>query len=139
MMSTHSVLVIDDDKAIGAMIAALLAKIDVSTEVFDSAQMGLQRLNEIRFPVVITDLRMPNMGGEELIQYIKRTDPFVQVFVITADARTDRIGNCFAIGASDVFLKTENLSSLVGSVAEAISRSERWNDHFLSHELTDSV
>ncbi|HIK91049.1 MAG TPA: response regulator [Planctomycetes bacterium] len=128
-MEPTKVLVVDDDDAIVTMIGARLARIGISIVPADHARQGLARMQEHHFPVVITDLYMPGMQGEELICTLKREYPFTQIIVITGETTTERIRRCLTLGVTDFFFKTEDLSSLDTSVSQALCRSVRWQHH----------
>lgn len=82
------VLVVDDEPGIAAFIAEALALDGIAATAVTDGQVAQDALLERSFDVVITDLRMPGIGGERLLSFIAETRPELEgrVIVITGDA-----------------------------------------------------
>ena len=82
---------------------------------------GLERISEARPGVVITDLKMPGMGGIEVIDRVKQFDPDIVVVVITGFATVDTAVEAMKAGAYDFIPKpftAEELRAIIGRAVE---------------------
>jgi CheY-like chemotaxis protein len=71
----RTILVVDDEPEFGKLLAELLRRRGYETEYVESAAAALLRLQERDFDMVLTDLRMPKMSGEDLWQTLRRERP----------------------------------------------------------------
>jgi CheY-like chemotaxis protein len=77
------VLAVDDDPAVLELLAEVVKSVGYDVEAATSGAEALQKLGESRFEMVLTDLQMPNMSGEELAHEIERTRPGLPVVFIS--------------------------------------------------------
>ena len=80
------ILIIDDEYATCLMLQRKLKREEYDTEIADSGKAALDKLKTDHFDLVVTDMRMPGMMGDELIQEVKKIDPDLPVIIITAYA-----------------------------------------------------
>jgi len=69
------ILIVDDEPEFGQLLSDLLRQRGYDTEYVDSAAAALGRVHERDFDIVLTDLRMPTMSGEDLWQTLRRERP----------------------------------------------------------------
>ena len=72
MASSDIVHVIDDDEAMRESLAFLLKSAKVAVEVYPSAMAFLERLPTVKGGCIITDVRMPDLSGIDLLQRLRR-------------------------------------------------------------------
>ena len=77
------VLIADDEKNFARVLKAELGREGHSTEVSANGREALERLKEQEFDVLILDLKMPRMSGEELLSRIMTAYPGAKVIVTT--------------------------------------------------------
>jgi DNA-binding NtrC family response regulator len=124
--SDTPILFVDDDPIIHKVMAKYLKNWNV-TSVF-SGEEALDRLENENFVIVITDLRMPGMGGIALLHEIKaKYNNRVQVIVVTVSDDLDDLVDALDGGASDFLLKPLNKEVLIEVVQHTEKRIERWN------------
>ena len=85
--SQASVLVVDDDVAVGSVLAALLKQDGFEATFVPNAQAALATLEKRPFDLVMSDVRMPGMDGFQLLATLKRLMPEVPVVLLTAPSR----------------------------------------------------
>ncbi|HEU0012948.1 MAG TPA: sigma-54 dependent transcriptional regulator, partial [Longimicrobium sp.] len=85
-MSEPKILVIDDETAILDTLRILLRREGFQVETAVGGAQGVQKLDEVRPDVVLTDVRMPNVGGLEVLLAAKEVDPSLPVILMTAQA-----------------------------------------------------
>ncbi len=94
----------------------------------ESAEQGLQILDEQDFQMVLVDLRMPGMDGITAIEHIRaRTDAKagVPVIVVTADIAPDLRDRCLAAGADDVIFKPVAMDALFDAMGRILARDSQ--------------
>jgi signal transduction histidine kinase len=99
------VLVIDDDEAIRISCRRILAREGYAVEVFERGADGLSRLREAAPPLLLVDLKMPEMDGFQVLEEVRRTDPNVVVVVITGYATIATAVEAMKAGAYDFLPK----------------------------------
>jgi CheY-like chemotaxis protein len=71
----NGILVIDDDHDVREIISQILADLDYEVKSAHNGKTGIELFNSARkFDLVITDIRMPGMSGNEVAEYIRRSD-----------------------------------------------------------------
>jgi len=81
-----TIIVIDDEKAIRDSCCQLLTKDGYRAETAINGDIGLQKIRDIKPDLAIIDLKMPGMGGMELLEKIEDVDPNIISIVITGYA-----------------------------------------------------
>jgi two-component system response regulator FixJ len=114
--------VIDDDEAVRQSIEFLLRSAEVEVCSYDSPKAFLEALPGIRSGCVITDVRMPEMSGIELLQRLRETGPGLPVIVITGHGDVPLAVEAMKIGAVDFLEKPFDDEVLIAAVRAAISQ-----------------
>ena len=78
------ILVVDDEKKMRHILQLMLEREGFSAEQAGNGKEALDMLKRKRFDMVITDLKMPEMGGMALLEEAKKLDPDFPILVITA-------------------------------------------------------
>jgi two-component system, LuxR family, response regulator FixJ len=112
--------VIDDDEGLRESLAFLLRSAELEVRSFDSAKGFLKVLPDATLGCVVTDVRMPDMSGIELLRRLKELKVGVPVIVITGHGDIALAVEAMKIGAADFFEKPFNDDLLVASVRAAL-------------------
>ncbi len=107
-----NLLIVDDDHSLRSMLSFVLGKEGYQVEEAQSAGEALKKLKSRRFDLVISDIRMPDLNGIELLKKIKIHDPDLPVIMITAYAATQDAIEAMKLGAEDYIMKPFNLEEL---------------------------
>src|SRR5437867_10691444 len=83
---TPSVLVVDDESAILDTLRILLRNEGFEPHVAHGGRKALEQIEALRPDIVLTDIRMPNVGGVEVLAAARESDPDVPVILMTAQA-----------------------------------------------------
>ena len=86
MSQKATILVIDDEEAMRDSCHQVLSKDGYATETAENGHSGLQKTREVKPDLVLIDLKMPGMGGMELLEKIRDIDPNIVSVVITGYA-----------------------------------------------------
>lgn len=99
------ILVVDDEKKMRHILQLMLEREGFSTEQAENGKEALEMLKQKRFDMVITDLKMPVMGGMSLLEETKKIDPDFPILVITAYGTIENAVEAMQKGAVDYITK----------------------------------
>ena len=100
-----TVLVVEDDLAMRHMIQEVLAPAEADVVEVDSSQGALAYLENHDVAVVVTDLRMPRVGGLEVLRFAKKRNALTQVILLTGHATVESAVEALKSGAYDYLRK----------------------------------
>ena len=120
-MSTPRVLVVDDEVDIRKLIEITLARMGVETDAAENVECARERLADEQFDLCLTDMRMPDGTGTDLVRHIQTHHPTLPVAVITAYGNTDDAVECMKLGAFDFVSKPVDIHMLRKLVESALS------------------
>jgi two-component system response regulator FixJ len=115
------VYVIDDDDAVRQSLEFLLKTAGISARGFDSAKAFLDILPAIKSGCIITDVRMPEITGIDLLRRLKESGLDVPVIVITGHGDISLAVEAMKIGAVDFFEKPFDDDLLLAAVRSALN------------------
>lgn len=98
-------LIVDDDKAVGTILTQLLRQRGIRADYVPSGAEALRFLETQIVDLVISDLRMPNMDGAELLRELVHLYPDTPVVMLTADGAVGDAVDAMKNGAADFLLK----------------------------------
>lgn len=116
--------IIDDDEGLRESLAFLLRSAALEVRSFESAKAFLEVLPDAALSCVITDVRMPDMSGIELLRRLKELKIGVPVIVITGHGDIALAVEAMKIGAADFFEKPFDDDLLVASVRAALQQQK---------------
>jgi DNA-binding NtrC family response regulator len=116
------ILVVDDEAAQRELLAGFLR--DLEAEVVEAAdgRAALDLARRCLPDVVLSDMRMPGLGGRELLAALKRENPEVEVVLVTAYATVPEAVACLKDGAADYLLKPLELDEVERLLRRAVER-----------------
>ena len=117
-------MVIDDEETMRDSCRQTLSRDGSRVEVAEDGATGLTMLQRESFDLVILDLKMPGVGGMEVLDKIKQDDPETMVIVITGYATVESAVEAMKIGAYDFIPKPFTPDSLRAIVKRALDRRE---------------
>jgi two-component system response regulator FixJ len=124
-VAAHPVVhIIDDDEGQRESLAFLLRSADLEVRSFESAKAFLDKLPQALPGCVITDVRMPDMSGIELLRRLKELKISVPVIVITGHGDIALAVEAMKMGAADFFEKPFDDALLVASVRAALRQRQ---------------
>jgi len=142
MHSPHLVLIVDDEPATVDSFELILNSGGITNilRCHDSRQ-AMEMLSKHPVDVVLLDLVMPHITGEELLEQVKDTHPDVEALIITGIDTVDSAVNCMRLGAFDYLVKPVDENRLVSTVSRALEmrRLKRENSSLHSGFLSDAL
>ena len=134
-----TLLIIDDEKNIREGLAANFEMEDYNVKTAASGQEGLALIEKGDIDLVITDLRMNGMSGEEVLKKVTAETPGIPVIILTGHGSIDAAVDAMRHGAYDFLTKPLNLEQLGLIVKRALAGREMSLQHQqLKQELEDS-
>ena len=131
-----NILIIDDEKNIREGLSAALEMEGYNTVLAENGKQGLELFAKGDIDLVITDLRMPEVTGEQVMQKILSENPGVPVIVLTGHGSIDSAVDAMRLGAYDFLTKPLNLDRLTLIVKRALQGRELSLQHrHLQEEL----
>ncbi len=122
--TSATLLIIDDDEVVRASLAAYLEDSGFSVPQASNGQQGLQVFEQDKPDLVICDLRMPQIGGLELIRQVTELSPQTPVIAVSGAGVNERRGRGLRLGAADYLIKPlEDLAVLEHSAQAALDRA----------------
>ena len=97
----HSILVVDDEAAIGIAIQRLLKKDGYHVDVCTSGEQAIEALGHTPYHLIISDLSMQGMSGMDLLAWTRKNAPETAVIMITAYGSEKTAVDAMKLGASD--------------------------------------
>jgi DNA-binding NtrC family response regulator len=116
----RTVLVVDDEQNMQTVMRMILEGAGHEVRVADSGEAAMAHVLDPKLDVVLTDLRMPGMGGEALVARLREQRPDVPVIVITAHGTISSAVKSIRDGAADYLLKPFEPEQLEVAVLNAI-------------------
>jgi len=116
----ENILVVDDEPGILEICERTLKKRGYNVFTAFNGDDALKLLEKEPIELALVDLRMPQCDGNELLKKIKKSYPFTEVVIITAEATLDAAIESLKNGAFDYILKPFNLTELTAAVKRAL-------------------
>lgn len=134
-----TILVIDDEENIRNGLAANFEMEDYNVRTAASGKEGLSYISKGDIDLVITDLRMDGISGEEVVRKVTTENPGIPVIVLTGHGSIDAAVNAMRDGAYDFLTKPLNLAQLNMIVKRALQGRELSLQHTMLKNQLDSV
>jgi DNA-binding NtrC family response regulator len=118
-----SILVLDDEPIVGKRLRAALEKNGYGVEVFEDSRAALRRLDEKEFDIVVTDVRMEEVDGIQVLEHVLERSRRTRVIVITGYATVEVAREALAKGAFDFIakpFKPDDLRQVIQRAAEGL-------------------
>jgi two-component system NtrC family response regulator len=130
----HQLLVVEDDDSQRRVLEYNLQQEGYTVHKAASAEEGLEILKSTPIDVVVSDIKMPQMSGIDLLSEIKRLDHDIQVILITAYATVDSAIEAMKLGAYDYIRKPLNRDELKIVVKKAVELRRLVNENIRLHQ-----
>jgi DNA-binding NtrC family response regulator len=123
MTEQLEVLLLDDEPIVGKRLKPALAKVGCNVEVFEQPAMALKRIDEKTFDVVVTDIRMDEIDGIQVLEHVTKRSPRTKVIMITGYAMMALAREAMEKGAFDFIAKPfqpDDLRKVIAKAAKAL-------------------
>jgi signal transduction histidine kinase len=121
-MAETTVLVVDDEESVATTIEAILRMDGHDVTAVTTGVEAIRLLNERQFDVILTDLRLGDMDGVEILREVQRTSPESAAIMLTGYASLESAVAALRSGAYDYLMKPSDVEELRATVNRAIER-----------------
>ncbi len=118
------ILIVDDEKNIRMGLSTALRQEGYETLTAENGKEAWNRVNREPLDLVLTDIRMPEMGGIELLQKVSSAYPRIPVIVLTGHGTIETAVTCMHNGAYDFITKPINLERMALLVERALGQQQ---------------
>lgn len=120
----RQILVIDDDDVVRQSIVAYLEDSDFLVKEANSGTLGIERLKNSSPDLIVTDLRMANVDGLDVLKAVQKWKPEIPVIVVSGMGVVRDVVDSLRLGASDYLVKPlVDMEVLVHAVHRCLERS----------------
>lgn len=133
-MAGERILIVDDEEGMRRLLVRVLAREGYETVAVASGPEALQQVGGESFDLVITDIKMPGMGGLDLLQELKSFDPGLPIVVITAYGTVESAVQALRSGAYDYITKPFETDEIKLTVAKALERERLLAENRYLHQ-----
>ena len=123
------IALIDDEPDIVEMTNMAVSRFEEFTPLcFNDAGEALKVIEERKIRVIFTDLLMPGIDGQDIIDQCKNFSWNTDIIVMTGIANIERAFKCFDSGAWEVLLKPVDLSRISAALNRVVDRYKLWHE-----------
>jgi len=123
MSERLEVLILDDEPIVGKRLKPALAKIGCDVEVFVDPRAALEVIDGKDFDIVVTDIRMDEIDGMQVLEHVLKKSPRTKVIMITGYAMMALAREAMDKGAFDFIskpFKPDDLRKVIAKAAQAL-------------------
>jgi len=124
MVAPPRILVVDDEPVVNESCRRVLADEGYEVDTIESGRDGLERASARHFDLVVTDLKMPDLDGMELIRELRRQRPDTAIVVITGYATVPSAIEAMRLGVADYIEKPFTPQQLSEAAHRAVAAAE---------------
>ncbi len=123
-MPKNSILLVEDDKSLMAVMSHYLSKNDYKVLEFEDAKTACQRMPSLEFDLALIDMNLGELSGYDVLHSIKNNHPLVEVIIMTAYATVNDAVQTIKEGAYDYLTKPVKESDLILHINNALKKRE---------------
>ncbi len=123
MSETLQILLLDDEPIVGKRLKPALTKIGCEVEVFQDPIAAVARIDQKEFDIVVTDIRMDELDGMQVLEHVHNKSPRTKVIMITGYAMIALAREAMERGAFDFIakpFKPDDLRKVIAKAAQAL-------------------
>ena len=120
------VLIVDDEQIVGKRLKSALEKHGYAVEVFQSGQSAIDRLQEKQFDIVVSDIRIDEVDGLDIVEAVQNSSSRTKTILITGYATVEVAREALVKGAFDFIAKPfrpKDLRKVIEKAAREIKKS----------------
>jgi YesN/AraC family two-component response regulator len=115
------ILVVDDEEILRSTLKRVLNRDDMETTLTASAKEALALLENEKFDLIITDVKMPEMDGITFLKTVRSNDPEVPIVILTGFATVEMTRDALQSGAYNFITKPFEVENILGIVKKGLS------------------
>ncbi len=117
------ILILDDEPLVGRRLKPILQR-DYHVEIFVDPKKALARMQEKKFDIVVTDIRMQGLDGLQVLENVRAKSPETKVIMITGYATLEAAQEAVTKGAFDFIAKPFRIGTIRDAIIKAAQALE---------------
>ncbi len=134
-MQKEKILIIDDEDFILQLSRDILTKINYNVKTTSDGNKGIKLLENEKFDLLLTDIKMPEINGLDVIRHVRTNNKEIPIIVITGHGTLDTAINALKLGAQGFILKPFTPVELRTAVAEALEKTRLLSENIRMRTL----
>ena len=126
-MSNKKLMLVDDEEGIRRFLGLTLVDLGYTVQTAENGQAALELLKSFRPSIILTDIKMPQMDGIELLKTVKREFPEIEVIMLTGHGDLDLAIESLKFDAADFITKPINDEVLEISLVRILEKIQMKN------------
>jgi len=118
------ILITDDDEVLCYLLKEELINEGFSVDVVYDGKFAIEQVNKKNYDLLLLDLEMKEVSGEEVLKYAQENHPSLQIIVLTAKYDVRTAINCIKLGAFDFITKPYEFDVLMVSIDRALKHKD---------------
>jgi len=133
-----NILIVDDESTIRETLSLILSEEGYQCHTAGHGEQALEMVKESGYDLIVTDLKMPRMGGLDLLKEVKKIAPKTSVMIITAYATLESAIQALRLGAYDYIIKPLDFDDVILRIRRLMEHRELVNENeFLRQEVQE--
>jgi len=133
------ILVIEDEDEVRHSYDDMFTFFGYDVESVPNGREGMSRITKKDYDIVVTDLNMPEMNGIEVLKYIKKKKPYIEVIVITGYATLENAIEAMKVGAYDYFAKPVDIEHVRIVISKCVQQIQSRKENEELRSLTQRL
>jgi YesN/AraC family two-component response regulator len=117
-VGTKSILIVDDEEVMREFLFDVLE--DFLVEKASDGDEAIAKLREKKFDLIITDMKMPRVSGEEVVRFARQTYPDSKIIVISGYSSLSSVGNALGYGVCAFLSKPFTIKQIRSEVEKSL-------------------
>ncbi len=134
-MEKQKILVIDDEEMILDIARDILTNTGYDVTITSDGYEGIKLVSEQKFSLMLTDIRMPDINGLEVITQVRDRNREMPIIIITGHGTLDMAIKALKLGAQGFLLKPFTTAELRSAVADALEKTRLLNENIRMRAL----
>ena len=134
-----NILVIEDEDQVRQSYEDMFSFFGYEVESVPNGREGMSRITKKDYDIVVTDLNMPEMNGIEVLKYIKKKKPYIEVIVITGYATLENAIEAMKVGAYDYFAKPIDIEHVRIVISKCVQQIQSRKENEELRSLTQRL
>jgi DNA-binding NtrC family response regulator len=122
-------LIVDDEVKFLNSLARRLELRGFEVTKAENGQDALDYANQIQFDLAMVDLKMPGVGGKQVLEILKKTHAFIEVIMMTGHGSAEAAGECMKLGAFSYMPKPYELEKIMETLRQAYAARLKREHH----------
>ncbi|HNP33144.1 MAG TPA: sigma-54 dependent transcriptional regulator [Flavobacterium sp.] len=120
------ILIIEDEVSIRRVLTKIISEENetYTVEEAEDGKLGFEKIKNEDYDLVLCDIKMPKMNGEELLEAVKKIKPEIPIVMISGHGDLETAVNTMRLGAFDYISKPPDLNRLLNTVRNALDKKQ---------------